>query len=440
MLIDCKGVITILIDLSKFPLVHRQDTGNLKLLYIEDLPLADLAARWGTPLYVYSKARLEANYRRLEQAFTGAGLPYLICYSLKANSNLAIGKILRDLGAGCDIVSGGELERAARIGFPANRLVFAGVGKTEEEIAAALRHGILLFTVESEPELHLINRVAARLDMRAPVAIRVNPNIDARTHPYITTGMREHKFGTPADVVRGMYAEAVRLPHLDVIGIQMHIGSQLIDPQPIVEAARALRGLLDQLEADGIQIRYVDIGGGLGITYKEENPPDPEQLAKAIAPLFQNRGYTILLEPGRYLVGDAGLLLTRVLGLKDNGSKKFVIVDAAMTELIRPALYKAYHEIVPIVQEPNRPEITADVVGPVCESGDFLGLERTLPEPHDGDLLAILSAGAYGYVMASNYNGRCKPAEILVSGDQAYLTRRRETIEDLMRLDVEEGA
>lgn len=406
------------------PFVYRDGS-----LYCEGISLADIACDFGTPTYVYSQAALEENYRAIDSAFSD--VPHLICYSLKANANLVMGRILANMGAGADVVSGGELFIALKMGMAPKRIVYASVGKTTQEIEYALRIGILMFNVESQEELEAINTIAGRLGTRAPVALRVNPDIDPMTHPYITTGMKKHKFGIAAEEIVGLYQQAQEMAHVEPVGIQMHIGSQLIQVRPVVEATTKLVGLLRLLEGMGIGLRYLDIGGGLGITYRDERPEGPKQLACAILPLVRETGTTLILEPGRFIVGNTAVLLTRVLYTKRNDQKKFVIVDAAMNDLIRPSLYGSYHAIVPVAARDG--EETVDVVGPVCESGDFFAHDRPMPPVKSGDLLAIKSAGAYGYTMASNYNARPRAAEVLVLGTSYRLTRRRESYEDLVR-------
>ena len=400
-------------------------------LCCEEASISDLATSYGTPLYVYSQAVLEDRYARVDGAF--AAVPHLICYSLKANANLGVGKRLAQLGAGADVVSGGELYRALKMGIPGSRIVYSSVGKTADEIAYALQSGILMFNVESEPELSAIDREAKRLGVRAPIALRVNPDVDPRTHPYITTGMKKYKFGVPTEQVLNLYRQAAESPSLEAVGIQMHLGSQMVSVAPIVEATEKLVSLVRQLAQEGIRLQYLDLGGGMGIRYRDETPEGPETLASLVLPLLQGLNLTLILEPGRFIVGNAGALLARVLYVKDNGVKKFVIVDAAMNDLIRPTLYDAYHAILPVVQRPGQEKV--DLVGPVCESGDFFAHDRELPPLQAGDLVAILGAGAYGFSMASNYNSRPRAAEVLVNGSTSRLVRRRETYQDLVRAE-----
>ncbi|HTV83450.1 MAG TPA: diaminopimelate decarboxylase [Acidobacteriaceae bacterium] len=400
----------------------------------EGVSLEMLARRYGTPLYVYSAGHMAARLRMFQAAFRS--VPHLVCYAVKANSTLAILELFARGGAGFDVVSGGELERvlAADLGGAA-RTVFSGVGKTAVEMDSALRAGILQFNVESEGELELLAERAARLRKRARIALRVNPDVFAETHPYISTGMREHKFGIDIRQARAVYRRAGK--YLEPSGVGVHIGSQIQSPEPFGAAAERVAKLVTELRRDGHAIRYVDAGGGLGVEYRAEKPFDAEEqvrrYAAALIPVVQALGgVTLLLEPGRFLVAQAGALLTRVLYVKKNGTKNFVIVDAAMNDLIRPALYQAHHEIVPVLPRRGERTMMADVVGPVCETGDFFARDRDLPPVKPGDLLAILDAGAYGMSLASNYNSRPRAAEVLVEGRRARLIRRREKIDDLL--------
>jgi diaminopimelate decarboxylase len=402
-------------------------------LSAENLPLADLAATLGTPLYVYSRATLERHYKAFDQAF--AGHDHLICYAVKANSNIGILSVLAKLGSGFDIVSIGELERVLRAGGDASRVVFSGVGKREDELRRALEVGIRCFNVEVPEELDVLNRLAADLGVRAPVSLRVNPDVDANTHPYISTGLRENKFGIPMDRAFHEYLRARSLPHLDVVGIDCHIGSQLTRIEPFLDAFDRLLGMVERLDVEGVEIRHIDIGGGLGIRYNEEEPPAPSEYAAAIMARLKGRKVSIFMEPGRAIVGNAGVLLTKVLYLKSNGEKHFAIVDAAMNDLIRPALYQAWQAILPVEPARTAEVRQYDIVGPVCETGDFLGKDRSLAIV-PGDILAVRSAGAYGFTMSSNYNTRPRAAEVLVDGDQIHLIRRRETIEELFALEA----
>ncbi|MFM2030107.1 MAG: hypothetical protein RL517_1299 [Pseudomonadota bacterium] len=402
--------------------------------YAEEIPLADLAREFGTPLYIYSKKALTEAYQAYDKACVDAAgkRRARVHYAMKANSNLAVIDCFKKLGAGFDLVSGGELARALAIGADPKSLVFAGVGKSAAEIAQALEAGVKCINVESIAELQQINRVATKLHCRAPISLRVNPDVDAQTHPYISTGLKGNKFGIAYHEVLKTYREAALLPQIDVVGIDCHIGSQITTTAPYLDALDKVLELVTQLKKEGITIHHLDLGGGLGISYGDDNPPDITEFTNTLLNRVAERGFghlDVVLEPGRSLVGNAGVLLTQVEYLKPGAEKNFCIVDAAMTELMRPALYEAYHGIVP-VQEKSVPSSTYDVVGPVCESGDWLGRDRALAV-EEGDLLAILSAGAYGFVMASNYNTRPKPAEIMVDGKNAYVIRKRENIQDL---------
>lgn len=396
-------------------------------LYAESVSLIDIAARFGTPCYVYSRAALESALDEFQHELNGTDS--LVCYALKANSNLAVLNVFARRGAGFDIVSIGELKRALAAGSDPQKIVFSGVGKTAAEMAFALEVGILCFNVESMPELERLNTVAARLGKRAPVSLRVNPDVDAKTHPYISTGLRENKFGVAYEDALNVYQRASRLPNLAIAGIDCHIGSQLLDPAPFSEALDKLLLLIDQLAASGISLRHIDLGGGLGIRYRDEQAPTVEDYLQPLLRELKGRNLKILLEPGRRLVGNAGVLLTQIEYLKPGDAKNFAIVDAAMNDLARPALYDAWHDIVPVSPRSAAPG-KWDIVGPICETGDFLGRNRQLAvEP--GDLLAIMSAGAYGMAMSSNYNTRPRAAEVMVDGTQAHLIRRRETVEEL---------
>ena len=394
---------------------------------VEGVALERIAGDLGTPCFVYSRAAIERRWREYDRAL--AGIPHQICYAVKANSNLAVIDVLGRLGAGFDIVSGGELERVLATQVPAARIVFSGVGKSDAEMAAALEAGIGCFNVESAQELDRLAALAGAMGRRAPVSLRVNPDIDARTHPYITTGLSENKFGIPAGDVRGLYARAAAHPSLEVRGIDCHIGSQLAEIEPYLDALDRLLALADTLAGDGVRLAHLNLGGGLGIRYRDESPPDPTALAGAIAKRLAGREIMLMLEPGRSIVGNAGVLLTRVEYLKRNGSRRFAVVDAAMNDLIRPALYDAWHDVVPVAPRDGDPE-PYEIVGPVCESGDFLARARPLVlEP--GDLLAVHSAGAYAFVMSSNYNTRPRAAEVMVDGDRYHVVRKRERVRDL---------
>jgi diaminopimelate decarboxylase len=396
-------------------------------LHVEQVPLAAIAAQHGTPCYVYSRAAIEAAYRAFDDAF--AGVPHLVCYAMKANGNLAVLDVLRRLGSGFDIVSAGELARVQAAGGDPARTVFSGVGKTVAEMEAALAAGILCFNVESAAELAQLAAVAARIGRRAPVSFRVNPDVDAGTHPYISTGLKENKFGVPIEEAEALYRTAAALPSIEVVGIDMHIGSQITDLDPYRDAATKVLALVDRLAAGGVALAHVDFGGGLGVRYRDEEPVALDAYATMLRELMRGRGETLVLEPGRRLVADAGVLLTRVTALKPGGTRNFAIVDAAMNDLLRPALYQAWHGI-DAVRPRNSPAHPWDVVGPVCESADFLGHERMLSLA-EGDLLAVRTAGAYGMAMSSNYNARPRAAEVLVDGARVHLARRRERIADL---------
>ncbi len=398
-------------------------------LHAEDVPVSRIVKRYGSPVYIYSHRTILRHFRAFSEAFDG--YPHIICYAAKANSNSAILKILAEEGGGADVVSGGELFRAINAGIPANRIVYAGVGKTTEEIRYALKERILMFNVESEAELIEINRVAGIMKRNAPIALRVNPDIDPETHPYISTGLKRHKFGIPMEDALECYRIAKRMPHIEILGIHKHIGSQITKVSPFVDALKKLLSLVDNLRLNGMEIRYIDIGGGLGIPYNDEEPPQPKDLAKAVLPLLWGRDFTLIVEPGRSILGNAGILVTKVLYLKKGLGKDFVIVDAGMNDLIRPSLYGAFHRIVPVVKR-KRKKIIADIVGPICESGDFLAKDREIERPFQGDLIAVMSAGAYGFSMASRYNSRPMVAEVIVRGKTFGIIRQRETYEDLI--------
>jgi diaminopimelate decarboxylase len=398
-------------------------------LYCEEVPIAVLADRVGTPFYLYSYRTLVRHFEAFDSAFEK--VRHLVCYSVKANSNVALLRIFVNLGAGLDVVSGGELFRGLKSGADPRKVVFSGVGKTEEEIEYALNSGILMFNVESSQELRRLDETAGRMGMKAPVAIRVNPDIDPKTHPYISTGLRENKFGIDFNRSMEEYLFAKGLPHLDIIGVDCHIGSQLIEIQPFIDALRRLKELVRALGERGIGIQYLDLGGGLGITYKDEVPPHPTEYAEAIVEEVSDLDYTLIFEPGRVIVGNAGVLVSRVLYTKETGEKNFVIIDAGMNDLIRPSLYGSFQGILPVVK--GEEEIVADVVGPICESGDFVAKNRKMPRFNQGDLVAVMSAGAYGFSMSSNYNSRPRVCEVLVRGDQFHLIRERESYDDLIR-------
>lgn len=396
-------------------------------LHAEEVDVGALAERYGTPLYVYSRNALETRWRAFDAALQDRD--HLICYAVKANSNLAVLSILAKLGSGFDIVSVGELERVLRAGGNPHKIVFSGVGKRAEEMRRALEVGVYCFNVESEPELERLNAVAGEMGVRAPVSLRVNPDVDARTHPYISTGLKENKFGIEIGRAPDVYSRAAEMPHIDVVGVDCHIGSQLTDTAPFVAALQRVLGLVDVLSQRGIALHHIDVGGGLGVRYREETPPTPQAYVGALVSALGERDYKLMVEPGRSIVGNAGILLTRVEYLKASEHKNFAVVDAAMNDLIRPALYSAWQDIVPVHKQQRR-VARYDVVGPVCETGDFLGKDRELAIA-SGDLLAVMSAGAYGFVMSSNYNTRPRAAEILVDGASHHVARMRESLEDL---------
>jgi diaminopimelate decarboxylase len=410
----------------------RVETG----LACEGVSVTAIAEAEGTPAYVYSAAVVRERYTRLDSALSV--LPHRVHYTLKANSNAGILRVLRELGAGVDVVSGGELYRALRVGFEGKDIIFGGVGKSESELRAALTAGVLLINAESEAEVRLLDRVAGELGVTAPVGLRVNPEVTVdSSHRYIKTGEKGAKFGIPFDDVLAVARLTASLPNVTLVGLDMHIGSQLFRLDPYLDGTERLVGLLEQLRAEGVDtIRYLDIGGGLGVSYESEEAPDVERFAKALVSRVGPTGLTLLMEPGRFIVGNAGMLLTRVLYRKHTGGRDFLITDAGMTELIRPSHYDAYHRIEAVAPRGGR--ITADVVGPVCESGDFLALDRTMDDAEPGDLLAVYDVGAYGYVMASNYNSRPRGVEILVDGDRYAVVTARERYEDLVRLELDE--
>jgi len=409
-------------------------------LYCGCLRIEKIVRRYGTPLYIYSYETILEHFLKLKNAFKE--ISPLICYSVKANSNLSILNILIRQGAGLDIVSGGELYRAKLAGCPSKRIVYASVGKTDEEIKEALTRGILMFNAESMPELKRINYICNRLKKKATVALRINPDVEPETHSYITTGKKETKFGMDIDTVRGVFLQASSYKNLDICGIHMHIGSQITKAAPFIKAIKKANQLIEELKKKGVDIRYLNIGGGLGIVYDKERPQSASEFAHRIVPLLRDTGLRIILEPGRFIVGNAGILVTKVLYVKDTSHKRFVVVDAAMNDLLRPALYDAYHEIIPLNRSHkvrmSENHKLVDVVGPVCESGDFLGKGRKLAV-REGDYLAILGAGAYGFSMSSNYNSRRRAAEVLVKGNKVYLIRERETYRDLVRKERKTG-
>ena len=399
-------------------------------LYCEATALAQIAAAVGTPTYVYSRQAILDRFSAYDHAF--ADVPHLVCYAVKANGNLGLLHCLAQAGAGADVVSGGELFRALRAGIDPKKIVFAGVGKTREELREALKADILLFNVESPAECALLSDVARAEGVRARVALRINPDIDPQTHPYISTGLKYSKFGIPIARAEAEYAAAARLPGLEITGLHMHIGSQITNLQPYADSLDRIVTLVERLRKSGIPIQCLDLGGGLGIRYRDETPPAPEEYTRLLIRAVRALGVTVIIEPGRSIVGNAGALLTRILYWKTGEAKEFVIVDAAMNDLIRPSLYNAYHEILPVRRVGGQPRAVVDVVGPICESGDFLAKGRELPRVEAGELLAVLSAGAYGFAMASNYNARPRAAEVLVTGARFSIVRRRESYEELI--------
>ena len=396
--------------------------------YCEDVSLAKIAQEVGTPCYVYSYATLSRHFQVFDKAFEG--ISHLVCFAMKSNSNIAILRSIVKMGGGIDIVSGGELFRARTAGASADKIVYSGVGKTREEMAYALHEGILQFNVESEAELYVLDEVARSLGKKAPVSLRVNPNINPRTHPYISTGLKKSKFGVPFAEALALYEKARKLSGIQIQGVSCHIGSQITTLAPFQEALAKVKQLVQELKSRKFQIRHLDLGGGLGIPYKNEKPPLPKQYGAALKRGLKGLDCRILFEPGRVLIGNAGILLTKVLYKKGTKRKKFVIVDGAMNDLIRPALYGSYHELLPIHKKSGKEKV--DVVGPVCESGDFFAEKRSLPVVDSGDLLAVMSAGAYGFVMASNYNSRPRVAEIMVHGHEYHVVRKREEMRDLL--------
>jgi diaminopimelate decarboxylase len=407
-------------------------------MFAEGVPVKRIAKEVGTPAYIYSLATLKRHYQVFDQAF--AKIPHIVCFSVKANSNLALLRTFAKEGSGFDIVSGGELFRALKAGGDPKKIVFSGVGKKTDEIEYALNSEILMFNVESEDELMALNEIARGIGKKAPISLRVNPDVDPQTHPYISTGMKKAKFGVEIKKSVETYKKAASLPNIDVIGVDCHIGSQLTSLSPFVDALARVREYLDRmllgsLKKEGAQIRYLDLGGGLGINYNDETPPQPEEYARAIIEGLEGLDITLILEPGRVIVGNAGILVTEVQYVKENEAQKFVVIDAGMNDLIRPALYGSYQAICPVA-ESKAEKIVADVVGPICESGDFFAKDREIARPRRGDLLAVMSAGAYGFTMASNYNSHPKAPEVLVDGDKYHVVRKRESFEDLINGEV----
>ncbi len=402
------------------------------VLHAEQVSLAEIARAHGTPLYVYSRAALERHYTAFDEAF--AFIDHQVCFAVKANSNIGVLNVLARLGAGFDIVSGGELARVLAAGGNPAKVVFSGLGKTEHEIEQALKVGIACFNVESYAELARIDRVAQRLGVKAPVSLRVNPDVDAQTHPYISTGLKENKFGVPSDTVYDTYQYAASLQGLDVVGIDCHIGSQLTTTQPFVDALDKIIQMIEQLKAQGIHLKHIDIGGGLGVRYNDETPPTPAEYAQSLQPAFTKLGLKVYMEPGRAISANAGVLLTTVDLLKPTAHRNFAVIDAAMNDLIRPSLYQAWMNILPVAAPREQDSKQWDLVGSICETGDFLGKEREL-SLQEGDVLAVMGAGAYGFVMSSNYNTRPRAAEIMVDGSNMHVVRQRETLQDLWQLE-----
>ncbi len=399
-------------------------------LYCEDVPVRRITEEVGTPCYIYSRATLRHHFNVFDSAFKD--VPHITCYSVKANSNIAILKLFGSMGGGVDIVSGGELFRARKAGIPPERIVYSGVGKTLEEIDFALRENILMFNIESTEELEQIDRRAAAMGIKARISLRVNPDIDPNTHPYISTGMKKNKFGISIDNAFQAYEKAKGLSNIEILGVDCHIGSQLTELTPFVDALKRLRALIERLRGIGVEVRYLDLGGGLGIVYDQEAPPQPHEYAGAILRELDNLKCTLIFEPGRVIVGNAGIMAIKVLYTKRTPAKNFVITDGGMNDLVRPSLYGSYHYIQPVLRNRKETEIV-DVVGPICESGDFLAKDRGLPMPASGEYLAVMSAGAYGFSMSSNYNSRPRAAEVLVSGGEFTVIRKRETWDDLIR-------
>ena len=399
-------------------------------LFAEETPVEQIAAQYGTPCYVYSRATLERHWRAFDDAL--GDRPHLVCFAVKANSNLGVLNTLARLGSGFDIVSGGELERVLRAGGDPGKTVFSGVGKQTEEMRRALEVGIRCFNVESGPELERLDAVAGEMGKAAPISIRVNPDVDAGTHPYISTGLKENKFGVDVETALELYERAAKMAHLTIEGVDCHIGSQLTETEPFVDALDRVLALVERLEERGIGIRHLDLGGGLGIRYRDETPPEPAEQMAAIRERLGDAPFELIVEPGRAIAGNAGILVTRIEYLKHTAARHFAVVDAAMNDLMRPALYQAWQAIIPLKEHSDAQPRSYDVVGPVCETGDFLGKERELAV-ETGDLLAVRSAGAYGFTMSSNYNTRPRAAEIMVDGDRVHLVRQRETIDDLLR-------
>jgi diaminopimelate decarboxylase len=404
-------------------------------LYCESVAVADIAKAVGTPFYLYSSATLTHHFNTFDKSF--GELPHLTCFAVKSCSNLAVLRLFSNLGGGADIVSGGELYRSLKAGIDPRRIIYSGVGKTEEELRYGLVSGILMFNVESEQELERLQQVAMEQELVAPVAFRINPDVDPKTHAYISTGLAKNKFGIPIEQAERIYLRAKELSHIKILGVSCHIGSQLTEISPFTETLHKVKQFIQRLEKHGISINYLDLGGGLGVRYQDEKPPHPQEYARALKEEMQDMECTLILEPGRVIVGNAAILVSRVLYTKQSETKNFIIVDAAMNDLARPSLYDAHHEIQPVARqtgkEADKPLTKADVVGPICETGDFLARDRELPSFAQGDLMAVMSSGAYGFTMSSNYNSRPRAAEVLVKDDQFYIIRHRENYETLIR-------
>ena len=399
-------------------------------LYAEEVPISHLAERFKTPLYVYSAKTIRRHYLSYQEEFRY--IDHLVCFAIKSNSNIHIIKLLSEMGSGADVVSGGELFLARKAGMRADKIVYTGVGKTEEEIRYAIKSDILMFNIESEEELKKIDEIAGRMRRKVRIGLRVNPEVDAKTHPYISTGLKKYKFGIPIEDALDLYLIASRMRNVEITGIHTHIGSQITETGPFIDALNNVLRLVDRLSERGVKIQYIDLGGGLGIRYKDEAPPLPKELSSELKDLLKGREVRIILEPGRSIIGNAGILVGKVLYIK-RSHKTFIITDTGMNDLIRPTLYQAYHQILPVRRSCLKNMIFGDLVGPICESGDFLARERELPDLKDGDLFAVMSAGAYGFSMSSNYNARPRAAEVMVDGKKIKLIRRRETYEDLIR-------
>jgi len=399
-------------------------------LYAEEVPISHLAERFKTPLYVYSAKTIRRHYLSYQEEFRY--IDHLVCFAIKSNFNIHIIKLLSEMGSGADVVSGGELFLARKAGMRADKIVYTGVGKTEEEIRYAIKSDILMFNIESEEELKKIDEIAGRMRRKVRIGLRVNPEVDAKTHPYISTGLKKYKFGIPIEDALDLYLIASRMRNVEITGIHTHIGSQITETGPFIDALNNVLRLVDRLSERGVKIQYIDLGGGLGIRYKDEAPPLPKELSSELKDLLKGREVRIILEPGRSIIGNAGILVGKVLYIK-RSHKTFIITDTGMNDLIRPTLYQAYHQILPVRRSCLKNMIFGDLVGPICESGDFLARERELPDLKDGDLFAVMSAGAYGFSMSSNYNARPRAAEVMVDGKKIKLIRRRETYEDLIR-------